>query len=100
MTLRENSPLGWRTVRSIELLICPITADGSYTISTDGPGMEVLVSEPVDKSKVWFDFDFVITEAQPGGWCGSQLVENPHPVQYEPGIAGELIVFGLSRLPD
>ncbi len=83
-------------------LILRIPATGSYQVNDDGTGEAVFVNELPDGSKVPFNFDFVVTEAERGRGGALEVLTATklHMVQREAGIAAKLVVFDLTRLPD
>ena len=81
-------------------LIVTIPATGNYVVNPDGTGAAVFLNELPDGSRIPFNFDFVITEAQVAGGRGQLLGTKVHMIQREPGIAAKLVVFDLTRLPD
>lgn len=77
-----------------------VVGEGNYSVDADGMGTATFVTRFPTGEEFTFEFDFVITQARPGGGRSAMLATRVHMIQRETGVAAQLVEFELSRLHD
>jgi hypothetical protein len=80
--------------------IVRISSAWAYTVNADGTGTATVIETFPDGTTFTGHHDFVITQAAAGSAGGVKLALDLFSILREPGVAAQLVTFGLRRLPD